>query len=288
MLKKTSKKTGKKDKKADIKTRILVGLIVVILIGGAVGFLYMQDYYNEQLLVQATSYQSQITSLQSEINNNKKTVYLPIDKIDYGELITENNVQAQTIYTSSLQDTFITGEDFGSAARMDMDSSQPIYKSMVTKEDYDTLRETEITYVNLNNNLEESDVVDVRIKYANGEDYVVIAKTSMHSLNLGSAHFYLWLTEEDLLSLGAAAVDANLYGGQLYVTKYLDPSMQVASIVNYQPNEDVLKLMASDPNIVDISERNLSVQVRAALEARLNAFDSEAGDSVGASTTTQN
>jgi hypothetical protein len=83
----------------------------------------------------------------------------------------------------------------------------------------------------------------------------------------------MWMTEEEILSLDSAAVDANINDGVIYVTRYVEPDVQDASIVDYQPNADVLERMASDPNIVELSKRELSVTARKELEDRLAAYE---------------
>ena len=57
--------------------------------------------------------------------------------------------------------------------------------------------------------------------------------------------------------------------------------MQTESVANYQPNIDVLNLIAQDPNIVDISKRSLSATVRSEMEERLSAFFEEHPDQGG-------
>ena len=100
----------------------------------------------------------------------------------------------------------------------------------------------------------------------------------MRNLNLASANLFLWVTEDELLCLDSAVVDASINGGKLYVTHYVEPTLQTESVTNYQPNIDVLNLIAQDPNIVDISKRNLSATVRSEMEERLDAFFEEHPD----------
>lgn len=180
----------------------------------------------------------------------------------------------------------------GVIAVTDLLAGQPIYKSSIQIMDCGDLREKYINFVTLNTNLEEGDTVDIRIKFPNGEDYVILSKDVLRDLNLAGAEFYLWIDEESILRLSAATVDAAINGGEIYVTKYVKPSIQDALVYTYQPSEDVLRLIQWDPNIVLDAENTYSNTKRGEFEARLKAFNSRNSeeDSVSSdvSTTTTN
>jgi hypothetical protein len=115
-----------------------------------------------------------------------------------------------------------------------------------------------------------NDTVDVRIFYPNGESYVVLAKKEIKGLLPDTLGVYFWLEEEELLRMSAAIVDAGLYpGSRLYVTKYIEPNIQEASVVTYTPSLSILSLIENDPNIIERCSQDLSKGVRKALENRL-------------------
>ena len=64
-----------------------------------------------------------------------------------------------------------------------------------------------------------------------------------------------------------------MHGAIIYTTKYIEPEVQPANVVNYQPNAAVIDLMKSDPNIIQESISSLSVSARQGLEDRLKAFE---------------
>jgi len=72
--------------------------------------------------------------------------------------------------------------------------------------------------------------------------------------------------------MSGAIVDAYIFTGtKLYTTKYIEPNLQEASIITYQPSVSSLILMEQDENIVDRASKELNKQLREELEKRLTA-----------------
>lgn len=177
----------------------------------------------------------------------------------------------------------------GIVAVTDLPAGQPIYKTAVQIMDCTDLREKFINFVKLNTNLTEGSTVDIRIKFPNGEDYVILSKEVLRDLNLAGAEFYLWVNEESILRLSAATVDAAINGGEIYVTRYVKPSIQDPLVYTYQPPEDVLRLIQWDPNVILEAENTYSATRRNEFEARLQAFLTEtSGENSDISTTVTN
>ena len=207
---------------------------------------------------------------------------LPTDAVTEGktDIAVEDEIATET--DELLDTTSIVSEEIieltGVVAVTELPAGQPIYKSAVQIMDCSDLREKYINFVTLNTNLEEGDTVDIRIKFPNGEDYVVLSKDVLRDLNLAGAEFYLWVNEESILRLSAATVDAAINGGEIYVTKYVKPSVQDPLVYTYQPPEDVLRLIQWDPNIILDAENTYSNTKRGEFEARLKAFNSRGSE----------
>lgn len=261
-----------------MKKKYVLAIVITASLGviaaGGVAF-GMKYHYDGEMATQQVSFESQISELNSEINSVKKTALVPTEDIKWGAEIKEDMVEEKSIYSDLGEDSYMTADQIGSIAKIDLPAGMPIYADSVAEETHDGTREIEVNYVNLNTNLVDNDVVDIRVKFPNGEDYVVCSKQVLRNLNLASANLFLWVTEDEILCLNSAVVDANINGGKLYVTHYVEPALQTESVANYQPNIDVLNLIAQDPNIVDVSKRNLSATVRSEMEERLSAFFEE-------------
>ena len=264
-----------------MKKKHIIAIIITASIGviatGGVAF-GMKYHYDEQMAIQQQSFEAQISQLNAEISSVQKTALVPISDIKWGAEIKEDMVEEKNIYSDLDSSAYMTADQIGSIAKVDLKAGTPIYADSVAEETHEGTREIEVNYVNLNTNLIENDTVDIRVKFPNGEDYVVCSKQTLRNLNLASANLFLWVTEDELLCLDSAVVDASINGGKLYVTHYVEPTLQTESVTNYQPNIDVLNLIAQDPNIVDISKRNLSATVRSEMEERLDAFFEEHPD----------
>ncbi|MDR9854100.1 SAF domain-containing protein [Paenibacillus sp. VCA1] len=139
------------------------------------------------------------------------------------------------------------------------------------------LRNRELQAIVLPSDLRQHDVVDVRIQFPTGQDYIILSKKKIDKL-LNPA-MWIQMTEQEMLALSSAMVDAYLHDAKLYAVTYVEPEMQDKAVPTYPVNKEVLKLIASDPNIVNRAERKLSESIRAALEKDLEkaAPDKAAG-----------
>lgn len=215
-----------------------------------------------------------IQILQQQITSNTKSGYVALKDIKAGEVLTDSMVQFTTTMISDVdQSMFMNSEDIGKAASSSITAGMPIYKEDISPEEPDALRERECSFIWLSSNLKDYDFVDVRIMFPNGEDYIVAAKKAIYDTRISVNDVFLRLTEEEIQLLDSAIVDANMHDAKIYVTKYTNPTIQEASEVSYSPSSDVMRVIASDPNIVETSAAALSVDARAAMDKRLKLFE---------------
>lgn len=141
----------------------------------------------------------------------------------------------------------------------DLKKGSILYKNMVYRFNdlASDLRKYEISSLLLPSGIEIGDYVDVRIKFPNGLDYVVLAKKKVIAINkveeieLCTLH----LDSQEILRLSSALVDAYLNEEtDLYSTVYLDPSSQRASEVTYPSNPSVAKLLKEDANVLTMAK----------------------------------
>lgn len=87
----------------------------------------------------------------------------------------------------------------------------------------------------------------------------------------------MWMDndEAEILSMSSAVVDAYLEGAKIYALPYVDGEMQIGSQITYPVKQNVLSLIQSSPNIVNIAKLNLEKQNRANLEMGLEAMAEE-------------
>lgn len=250
---------------------IALGILSGILVIG-LGF-SIYKYKTDITTINNTNAE-QIQNLNSQLSANSRTGYIATTEIKQGDILQDGvNVAANTFSSSADASTFATQDCLGQEAVVDIPNGSPITTNVVAASMEKQLNERECTFINLSANLKKGDFVDIRILFPNGEDPIVVSKVSIQNPVIASNLVYLWLTEDQITNLDSAVVDANLHGAIIYTTKYIEPEIQPANVVNYQPNAAVINLMQSDPNIVQEAAAALSVSARESLEDRLKAFE---------------
>lgn len=247
---------------ATVSVLLLISMIVVI-----VGANYL------------TGKNRTITELTNEMNANKQVLYVASQFIGKGEQIQDGvNVMQQEIYTGLEPYNYITANDLGCIALIDIEEKMPIMCNMTAPEpiDQDT-REYEMRVVHLMGDQQENDTVDIRIMFPTGEDFIVLAKKQIRDLNLESATFMANLNEEEILRMASATIDAfTVTGTRIYATRYIEGNLQEASIPNYLVRQETIDLINSDPNILTKAQETLNRFARLEMEERLTNEASEA------------
>ena len=208
------------------------------------------------------------------------TIYLLSESISAGEQITPDKLTAYTIKipvttnavyvanSSSLQNAYAkTALKEGSILSPDM-----FYTDATLSEKTRTI---ELTNLRLPSQMKETDLVEIRISFPNGEDFVVLNHQTLASILVEEEIVYgiaISVTEDELLRLSSAMVDQNLYEGAcLYAVTYRT-DFETASQTNYPVNTDVFSLMEWDPNIVSLFTVPSEQKKRELLETHLQDF----------------
>lgn len=252
--------------KKSTKQYIIVAILCVLVIGTAAAIITIALTGSVK-----DDYELQLTMAQSELEDIKRSVYIATNDIKGGDYITSDNVKREIVYNSQPQDIYITEEDIGKVALIDITAGTHLIKNMVTDVMVSSeIRELEYNVIHVNSNIVPNDTVDIRIIYPNGESYIVLSKKILKGYDLETANCYFWLNEEEIHRMSAAIVDAGLYTGtRLITTKYVEPSIQNESVVTYTPSLAILSLIETDPNIVERCSQELNKIVRKSLENRL-------------------
>lgn len=258
------------------KQYVVIVLLSLLVVGTSFVIAYLCILRNIE-----KNYGIQIKALSKEMEVNQRYVYEAAVDIDAGTYLSESLLTYKKVYTGQNRNTFIAKEDLGKVALISIPKGVYVQKSMVREEKLgDDLREADFTCIQLSNHVNTNDTIDIRIVYPNGENYIVLSKKAVKECSEEKVLCYLWLTEEEILRMSSAIVDAYLYeGAYLYCTKYIEPTLQEASVVTYQPSLSIQQLIQNDPNIVEVAEKILSQQLRKELENRLaNSIDLEVSE----------
>lgn len=260
------------------RNRMLIMIVVIVLLALIICSFF--EYSKIQDLKAAN------IMYQTELSNNQQTVYVATDLINAGDIVTDTgenaNVEKQTVYTGLEYYNYITESEMNTRAKVDIAAGVPVMYNMVTDVvvDNDT-RDYEISVANLTTDQKENDVVDIRVIFPNGEDYVILSKKQITNLNLENCVFTSQLNEEEILRFASAIVDAYMTtGARIYTTRYVEENIQETSTPNYPVRETTIALINSDPNVVTKATETLNLEARLSLEQRLGTLTEDELDAV--------
>lgn len=235
---------------------VLVVLLSLLLVG--VGAYYILEKKNALEGI----YQTRISELTNRIGSSTKEVWRSVCKINAGEILTIDKLEKVQILSD--ESGFAGDGDIGKVMLIDIPSETCITKTMLDDiQVSDNIREIEYDFVDISSNIMTGDYVDLRILYPDGTDYIIMSKKHVCSLSDTKLVADFNVNEEEILMMDSAVVDAAVYEGtKIYVTKYLKPSVQEASVVNYVPSKETAELIENNPNIVEIASKYLSAELR--------------------------
>lgn len=222
-------------------------------------------------------YEENLEQLQFDLYSLNRRVLVPINDIPVGTILAKDMFDVVETRLDIPQVNLLDETDMGKVCKISLPSGIPVLKMMVTDEILpDDLREHEFNMFQLQANLKKGDFIDVRIFFPTGENYIVLSKKQIRDIIPEKNLIRLWLNESEIHNISSAIIDAYIHPGtKIYITTYIIPELQEATIPFYAANEAVLDLMKNDPNIVEKASDALAREARAALERNLNLMANE-------------
>jgi hypothetical protein len=222
---------------------------------------------------------------------NSITYYSLKNNVESNDVITRDNLVEVSVTSKSSKEKLKKGlaidDIIGKRVKLDLSKStiitrDLIYEGALLKDD---LRFYNYSYIKLEDKLKNGDYVDIRIKFPNGADFILLSKKKVRDCSIYNQETNtknsLWLevSEEEILRLSSAVVDAyRISGCSIYAIQYVEET-QNESVVTYPVNQVVYDLMKKDPNIVEkatnVLEENLREEME--LEALYNKVYTEQG-----------
>lgn len=199
----------------------------------------------------------------TEYKNNVATLYLSKNGSKYeiktedetGDYYIEQNGQKEYVELST--DPII--------AKVNMNKNSVITIDMISKSNEkttDDLRKVEYNMLTLPTQLETGEYIDIRLSLPSGHDYIVVSKKQVEIPQIGGVDMEdtIWvkLTEDEIITMNNAIVEAyKIPGSQLKVATYTEAGIQSAATPTYVPTGEVMRLIESDPNIVQTAKNAL-------------------------------
>ncbi len=242
---------------------MLMTLIICILIGAIVYFL---------VLAPGTSGKGQkgasvkAYALNTDVKSGQEITEAMLTMIDtYQNLVPQNYVSVEQIRGVAQGKKVI--------AKIDMYKNTLLTASTVTTEENgisNDLRKIEYNMLTLPININTGDIIDVRITFSNGQDFIVLSKKEIKNIEGNTVTFYL--TEDEILLLNSAIVESYIMtASNIYVAKYTDPGMQEKATITYMPTSEVLSLINSDSNIVEKAKNGIIERYKTDIRGQMNS-----------------
>ncbi|WP_422661018.1 SAF domain-containing protein [Paenibacillus sp. EC2-1] len=248
------------------------GCMSVILLGG---FYFIQNDSANRHAEEKDKFQQRIQLLEASQLDDMKSMriaWVPLKDIPAGQFINSGDLREIRLpLDASPENLPVNKEEVtGKGTKIELRKGTPITLGMLFSEEATPkdLRNREMKSIYLPSNLKQQDVVDIRIQFPTGQDYIVLSKKRIDKLS--SPAFWTTLSEQEILLFSSAIVDAYIHKASLYALTYVEPGMQDKAVPNYPPNQEVIKLIKSDPNIVKKAEKQLESSVRTALDQDLS------------------
>lgn len=253
-----------------------IGACIMLLISsGITYFAYTQ--YDKSTQEKLTAVQLQLKEAEALLDDQQSQrtyVYVLNQDIEAGTEITSEMLERYDLPSYLLPDNIVEQSDaVGKITKIDMKKNTPLTEAMLFTNGRlpKDLRHVEFNFIDLPTKLEKGKYVDVRIAFPTGHDYIVLAKKKVEDL----VNQTVWheLNELEILTVRNATVDAYFENATIYALEYIDPYMQDSAVVSYPVKQEIVELIESNPNIVNVAISELEKRNRQKLERDLQALD---------------
>lgn len=214
------------------------------------------------------------------VQQARRSVYITRTGVSVGEVFTEENTEQKTVLSEQNPEGLET-EVLGKIACADLPAGSIISKAVCCTSDVSaTERECVLRNVKNTDYFSEGAVVELRIRYDNGENYCVIKKKRIGKKEDETDVCRLYLTEEEQLLLSAARCDVQSYdGAELYMVGFREERIQTEACCEYLPPVQVMTQLRTWTEEYENNFRQIQEQ-RTALEERLTEYQRRKRDSL--------
>ncbi len=209
--------------------KYIITAVVSILICAATGialFFFI-------LKPQTTALETQTRDMQNVLNGMLKTVYISTENLSAGDVLTADHVYMDTRYLQGANH-LISESDIGKVLSVDV----PANEVMMTTYLFDSAAEsrdnlTEYSCFTLSSAVKKGCMIDVRIRFQNGEDYVVLAGKRVQNVNYSSGVVFLNVNATETQLMASAITDSQNLKANMYCTVYPYGGNPEISPINY-------------------------------------------------------
>ena len=231
---------------------------------------------------------TQFIPLQQE-NNKLKTssqeMYMLKKPVQSGQLISLSDLEKVIVSANTstkMNSSIVTkGSDIkeDTMAKIALNPGTFLTNDMLmeSEEKDENFRIQEYNMILLPSDLTKDNYIDIRLRLANGQDYIVLSKKKV--LKSKQNTIFLQLNEQEILTMSNAIVESYISTGSLiYADKYTDAAIQTASTPTYNVSKAVVGLITDNPNITDEARNNLWKRYKTERRAEVDTILSTAED----------
>lgn len=252
------------------RNSFLMGMLIMLLVAVAViAVLYFVIFADA------------IDNAKTKKQDGTVIVYRLTTDIKSGETLQNNKLEPAEYYVDDLPNDYIKAPfDIESyKSKIDLGAGTVISASLLyqNEEVAHSTRLMEYNMLTLPSTIRPGNYIDVRFMMPSGEDYIVLSKKQVVSLN--NTTVGLLLTEDEILMMSSAIIESYIMkASNLYAVQYVEAGMQNAAIATYSVNPEVYQLIQANSqkgvNIEDYSKINDSynANLRATIEQELSQY----------------
>lgn len=262
------------------KTRnsFLLGMLIMLIIAIAViAVLYFFVFSGD------------IGNAQHKGKNGIANAYKLTSAVKSGDTIQQGKVELVQLYVDDLPADYINSNIDVSTlkSKVDLQAGTILSGSLLYQEEMvaNSTRLMEYNMLTLPSTLSVGDYIDVRLTVPSGQNYIVLAKKQIMSLQNTTVGLYL--TEDEILMMTGAIIDSYVMkASDLSVVQYVEAGLQEASTPTYSVNADVYQLIQANSqkgiNIEDYGKINDSYNsnLRAIIEQELGQYAATAQENI--------
>lgn len=250
-----------------IKRRWMIGIVFCLVQCGVLFFGYGTIRY-----ATVRKYTALLEEKNAVMKQAERTVFLTRTCVKAGERFTEENTERKTLLSEQNPEGLET-EVIGKVACADLPEGSIVTKALCcAQEVHATERECVLRNIRNTEYFTDGAIVELRIRYENGENYCVLKKERIGKKEEESESCCFYLTEEEQLLLSAAQYDVQAYDGtELYIVGFREARIQSEACNEYLPPAQILMQLRNRDEAYDKSLEQMREQ-RVALEERLAEY----------------
>jgi len=261
---------------------IIVSSVLVLLIGISI---FQFIFWNKNTKELKGSYEEEIVALEKAVSSYGPmgSVWTVSNQTSPGQEVTLEDLVSVEMLGKNIGKTYITDPNkiIGKYFKIALMPGTPLTEDIFMYEIInDSVRQFEVVSSTIPVGLQVGDYIDYRFLLPKGEDYVVMPHKRVEGLY--DKVITLHMTEEEIHTYQSLLVDYFInYGSQIYMTKYLEPSIQKPAQKYYPISNNILNLMSIDPNVTELIEESIIKNRRAILENSLKSIQEDIISKIG-------